>query len=132
MQEVTVTTEKELKKATDEKIEKIIVKGELATAVQKQYKKKKAGKKIMIGSGIAAGALLLAAPFTGGATLPGAIAAAAGTEGAAAGAAAGATAVYLAAGAGFVSGALLVAIAKDYDIEMVGSDGSAIILKKRK
>ena len=129
MQEVTVTTEKELKKATDEKIEKIIVKGELATAVQKQYKKKKAGKKMMIGSGIVAGALLLAAPFTGGATLPGAIAAAAGTE---TGAAAGATAVYLAAGAGFVSGALLVAIAKDYDIEMVGSDGSAIILKKRK
>lgn len=130
MQEVTVTTEKELKKATDEKIEKIIVKGELATAVQKQYKKKKAGKKIMIGSGIAAGALLLAAPFTGGATLPGAIAAAAGTE---TGAAAGATAVYLAAGAGFVSGALLVAIAKDYDIEMVGQDGSVTIrLKNRK
>ena len=130
MQEVTVTTEKDLKKATDEKIEKIIVKGELATAVQKQYKKKKAGKKIMIGSGIAAGALLLAAPFTGGATLPGAIAAAAGTE---TGAAAGATAVYLAAGAGFVSGALLVAIAKDYDIEMVGQDGSVTIrLKNRK
>lgn len=130
MQEVTVTTEKELKKATDEKIEKIIVKGELATAVQKQYKKKKAGKKIMIGSGIAAGALLLAAPFTGGATLPGAIAAAAGTE---TGAAAGATAMYLAAGAGFVSGALLVAIAKDYDIEMVGQDGSVTIrLKNRK
>lgn len=129
MQEVTVTTEKELKKATDEKIEKIIVKGELATAVQKQYKKKKAGKKMMIGSGIVAGVLLLAAPFTGGATLPGAIAAAAETETVAA---AGATAVYLAAGVGFVSGALLVAIAKDYDIEMVGSDGSAIILKKRK
>ena len=131
MQEVTVTTEKELKKATDEKIEKIIVKGELATAVQKQYKKKKAGKKMMIGSGIVAGVLLLAAPFTGGATLPGVAAAVAETgTGAAVGATA--TAIEVAAGVGFVSGALLVAIAKDYDIEMVGSDGSAIILKKRK
>lgn len=62
-----VTTKEELKKALDEKEEKIIVRGDYAKKIEKKLKWKKNGK--IAGLTLAIGGVLLI-PFTGGASIP--------------------------------------------------------------
>ena len=69
-----VTSKSELEAALKRGDSPIIVQGELAEKIQKQMKRKKATR--IAGGALAVGALATA-PFTGGATLPGAVAGAA-------------------------------------------------------
>lgn len=65
---VTVYTKKELEKALKAKEHEIIIKGELATQINKKMKAKKRIRVGAIGVGLAS---LIAAPFTGGTSLVG-------------------------------------------------------------
>ena len=70
----TVTTKPELEAALKRGDSQILIRGEFATKIQKQMKKKTATR---IAAGALAAGALVTAPFTGGATLPGAVAGAA-------------------------------------------------------
>lgn len=67
---VVVTTEEELRVACERKVEHILIKGDLAKTVEKNMKQRKTRKKFMIGSVAIAGLGFIAAPFTGGASIP--------------------------------------------------------------
>ncbi len=73
MSEMIVRTKEDFKRAVEICPDKIIFKDEMAEVVKKAISQKKLKKKIGIGSGILAGAGVLAgivaAPFTGGASL---------------------------------------------------------------
>lgn len=73
MSEMIVRTKEDFKRAVEICPDKIIFKDEMAEVVKKVISQKKLKKKIGIGSGILAGAGVLAgivaAPFTGGASL---------------------------------------------------------------
>lgn len=73
MSEMIVRTKEDFKRAAEICPDKIIFKDEMAEVVKKVISQKKLKKKIGIGSGILAGAGVLAgivaAPFTGGASL---------------------------------------------------------------
>lgn len=75
MSEMIVRTKEDFKRAVEICPDKIIFKDEMAEVVKKVISQKKLKKKIGIGSGILAGAGVLAgivaAPFTGGASLGG-------------------------------------------------------------
>lgn len=75
MSEMIVRTKEDFKRAVEICPDKIIFKDEMAEVVKKAISQKKLKKKIGIGSGILAGAGVLAgivaAPFTGGASLGG-------------------------------------------------------------
>ena len=75
MSEMIVRTKEDFKRAVEICLDKIIFKDEMAEVVKKVISQKKLKKKIGIGSGILAGAGVLAgivaAPFTGGASLGG-------------------------------------------------------------
>lgn len=85
---VVVTTEEELRVACEKKVEHILIKGDLAKTVEKNMKQRKTRKKFMIGSVAIAGLGFIAAPFTGGASIPIAGLLAAAEEGGAVGGAA--------------------------------------------
>lgn len=116
MAQKVVYTKKELKEAKNQKVDKIIVKGELADKIHKSKKIAKLGK--------GAVALLIAsvgaAPITGGlstfALAP--IAAATGVQ----------IAVIIAAAS--VGIALIIAVFKDYD-EIIYKDGELILKRKK-
>ena len=95
---VVVTTEEELRVACERKVEHILIKGDLAKTVEKNMKQRKTRKKFMIGSVAIAGLGFIAAPFTGGASIPIAGLLAAAEEGGAVGGAAVSTIAILLAG----------------------------------
>lgn len=77
MREITVRTKSEFKKAIEDRYDRIIVVGAIAEEVKKQVHRKQRVKKVAKGGGFVAGAVALgsivAAPFTGGASLMGLI-----------------------------------------------------------
>lgn len=123
---VVVTTEEELRVACEKKVEHILIKGDLAKAVEKNMKQRKTRKKFMIGSVAIAGLGLFAAPLTGGASIPiaGLLAAAEG-EGAAGGAVVSTIAILLAGGLGLS----IITVLAGYELEYSTSDGISIKLK---
>ena len=114
MSEMIVRTKEDFKRAVEICPDKIIFKDEMAEVVKKVISQKKLKKKIGIGSGILAGAGVLAgivaAPFTGGASLGGtALSFVAGTAAAGTAAAGTAAAGTAAAGTITVSTSLFIA-----------------------
>lgn len=77
MREITVRTKSEFTKAIEDRYDRIIVVGAIAEEVKKQVHRKQRVKKVAKGGGFVAGAVALgsivAAPFTGGASLMGLI-----------------------------------------------------------
>lgn len=75
MREITVRTKSEFKKAIEDRYDRIIAVGAIAEEVKKQVQRKQRVKKVATGGGIVAGAVALgsivAAPFTGGASILG-------------------------------------------------------------
>lgn len=119
---VVVTTEEELRVACEKKVEHILIKGDLAKTVEKNMKQRKTRKKFMIGSVAIAGLGFIAAPFTGGASIPIAGLLAAAEEG---GAAVSTIAILLAGGLGLS----IITVLAGYELEYSTSDGTSIKLK---
>ncbi|ERK47305.1 hypothetical protein [Eubacterium ramulus] len=123
---VVVTTEEELRVACEKKVEHILIKGDLAKTVEKNMKQRKTRKKFMIGSVAIAGLGFIAAPFTGGASIPIAGLLAAAEEGGAVGGAAVSTIAILLAGG---LGLSIITVLAGYELEYSTSDGTSIKLK---
>ena len=121
---VVVTTEEELRVACEKKVEHILIKGDLAKTVEKNMKQRKTRKKFMIGSVAIAGLGFIAAPFTGGASIP--IAGLLAAEGGAVGGAAVSTIAILLAGG---LGLSIITVLAGYELEYSTSDGTSIKLK---
>lgn len=111
---VVVTTEEELRVACEKKVEHILIKGDLAKTVEKNMKQRKTRKKFMIGSVAIAGLGFIAAPFTGGASIPIAGLLAAAEEGGAVGGAAVSTIAILLAGG---LGLSIITVLAGYELE---------------
>ena len=71
----TVFTKEELGKALKAKEANILIKGELANTIKTKIQRKKTAKKVGIGTIVIGAAALVAAPFTGGASIAAGIAA---------------------------------------------------------
>ena len=119
-------TEEELRVACEKKVEHILIKGDLAKTVEKNMKQRKTRKKFMIGSVAIAGLGFIAAPFTGGASIPIAGLLAAAEEGSAVGGAAVSTIAILLAGG---LGLSIITVLAGYELEYSTSDGTSIKLK---
>lgn len=128
MESRIVTTKEELQKAYDEKVDKIIVEGQLAKKIKKTQKLKYVAPATIVGLGgsiaIVAGGIA-AAPVTGGVSL-----AASGAATAAISAQTGLSiaAVIMAVSVGI---ALLMAVFKDYDVEVKHGDSSVTLMRKK-
>lgn len=104
-----------------------MIKGDLAKTVEKNMKQRKTRKKFMIGSVAIAGLGFIAAPFSGGASIPIAGLLAAAEEGGAVGGAASflPIAILLAGGLGLS----IITVLAGYELEYSTSDGTSIKLK---
>lgn len=136
MREITVRTKSELKKAIEDRYDRIIAVGAIAEEVIKQVQRKQRVKKVALGGGLVTGAVALgsiaAAPFTGGASLFGLTAAAkcaVATGAAATGAAIALTTPQLALILAAIIGVSIAAF-KMYTKITITKDGTTVILER--